>query len=165
MNQEEYTVYSHRLIGSLGKRQNHINSVNLLRLIGPTHLFRLIGSKWTGPDVTLLSGVYCIIVYNLLASKLRNKSELPELVQLLIAFEEMRKEDPASIAHVRVTNSKVLHSVFWASGTQIQNLQQFGDITIFDATYKTNLLDLPLAPLLVWIISENYCFRIFSYIG
>ena len=48
------------LIGSLGKRQNHINSVNLLRLIEPTPIFRLIGSKWTGPDVTLLSGAYCI---------------------------------------------------------------------------------------------------------
>ena len=47
------------LIGSLGKRQNHINSVNLLRLIGPTPLFRLIGSKWLGPDVTL-SRIYCI---------------------------------------------------------------------------------------------------------
>ena len=43
-----------RLIGSLGKRLNHINSVNLLRLILPAPLFRLIGSKWTGPDVTLL---------------------------------------------------------------------------------------------------------------
>ena len=64
---------------------------------------------------------------------------------MLIAFEEMHKEDPAFIAHVCVTNSKVLHSVFWASGAQIQNLQQFGHIVIFDATYKTNLLDLPLA--------------------
>ena len=42
------------------KRQNHINSITLLRLIGPTPLFRLIGSKWPGPDATILSGVYCI---------------------------------------------------------------------------------------------------------
>ena len=40
--------------------QNQINSVNLLRLIRPTTLFRLIGSKWPGSDVTLLSGVFCI---------------------------------------------------------------------------------------------------------
>ena len=42
------------------QKTDHINSVNLLRLIGPTPLFRSIGSKLPGPDVTLLSGVYCI---------------------------------------------------------------------------------------------------------
>ena len=42
------------------QKTEHINSVNLLRLIGPTPLFRLIGSKLPAPDVTLLSGVYCI---------------------------------------------------------------------------------------------------------
>lgn len=76
---------------------------------------------------------------------MRNKSELPESVHLLIAFEEIHQKDPAFIADVRLTNSTVLHSVFWAPGTQIQNLQQFSDIVIFDATYKTNPLDLPLA--------------------
>ena len=35
-------------------------SVNLFRLIGPTHLFRSIGSKWPGLDVILISEVYCI---------------------------------------------------------------------------------------------------------
>ena len=39
----------------------------------------------------------------------------------------------------------MLHSVVWKSATQIRNLQQFGDNVIFDATYKTNLLDLPRA--------------------
>ena len=42
-----------------------MNNVNLLWLIGPTALSRLIGSKWPGPDVTLLSGVYCILKFHI----------------------------------------------------------------------------------------------------
>ena len=40
------------------------NSVNLLRLIGLTPLFRLIGSKWSGPDVTLLIFIFCMYYYH-----------------------------------------------------------------------------------------------------
>ena len=58
-----YTLYSRlRLIESLGQEQNHNNSINSLRLIGPTPKFRLIGSKCSGTKVTRLSGVDC--VYN-----------------------------------------------------------------------------------------------------
>ena len=50
----------HRLIGSVVQEENLKNSIDSLRLIGPTPKFRLIGSKCSGTKVTRLSGVDCI---------------------------------------------------------------------------------------------------------
>jgi len=55
-----------------------------------------------------------------------------------------KKEDDGFFFRVRTENNR-LHSVMWSSSSQRESLARYGDVVVFDLTYKTNSLKLPLA--------------------
>ena len=72
-----------------------------------------------------------------------NQFEAAELMDVLSAT---KKEDdgPGFFFRVRTENNR-LHSVMWSSSSQRESLARYGDVVVFDLTYKTNSLKLPLA--------------------
>lgn len=83
-------------------------------------------------------------IYQLLARDARPRKTIPQAVELMEAFNEISSKDKNFFNNTLVVDN-VLMAVFWASGQQIDNLHKFGDVVLFDPTYKTNSLDMPFA--------------------
>jgi hypothetical protein len=83
-------------------------------------------------------------LYNYLSSIHSDDRKMPEALELMSAFQDMIDNDENFIRRVKTTGN-VLHSAFWCSSLQKLNAEIYSDVVIFDPTYKTNDLGLPLA--------------------
>ncbi|KAL4379141.1 hypothetical protein GQ457_02G023170 [Hibiscus cannabinus] len=82
------------------------------------------------------------------------KTEAAELcdgdVNALLAYFEFKKEqDNGLCIQQYVDDSGGLHNLFWCDSTSRSNYACFGDAIAFDTTYKGNVYDRPLIPIVV----------------
>ena len=65
---------------------------------------------------------------------------------LIDSFERQNQRNPAFIYHYEVDDNNCLSCVFWADATCRMNYGYFGDVVVFDMTYKTNKYNIIFAP-------------------
>ncbi|XP_020268731.1 protein FAR1-RELATED SEQUENCE 5-like [Asparagus officinalis] len=69
-----------------------------------------------------------------------------ECLTIVRHFQDRRESDPDFYFAMEVDHLGIMRSVFWADGRARASYLSFGDVVVFDTTYKTNHLSLPFAP-------------------
>ncbi|XP_020245169.1 protein FAR1-RELATED SEQUENCE 5-like [Asparagus officinalis] len=69
-----------------------------------------------------------------------------ECISIIKNFQDRKEIDPEFYFSIELDQTGTLRSVFWADGRSISSYLSFGDVVVFDVTYKTNHLSLPFAP-------------------
>nr|XP_043637803.1 protein FAR1-RELATED SEQUENCE 7-like [Erigeron canadensis] len=65
---------------------------------------------------------------------------------IIMHFQEKAKVDKDFYFAIDLNTDGTFKSVFWADGRSRSAYNQFGDVVVFDVTYKTNTFGLPFAP-------------------
>ncbi|XP_043701089.1 protein FAR1-RELATED SEQUENCE 5-like [Telopea speciosissima] len=69
-----------------------------------------------------------------------------DLQTVLAYFESMKEKDPKFIYSINVSDKQTLSGVFWIDGKGRSDYEVFGDVVVFDTTYKKNRYRWPFGP-------------------
>ncbi|XP_020270767.1 protein FAR1-RELATED SEQUENCE 7-like [Asparagus officinalis] len=69
-----------------------------------------------------------------------------ECISIIKNFQDRKEIDPEFYFSIELDQSGTIRSVFWTDGRSRSSYLSFGDVVVFDVTYKTNHLSLPFAP-------------------
>ncbi|KAL6581423.1 hypothetical protein OROMI_007346 [Orobanche minor] len=69
-----------------------------------------------------------------------------ECYEIVKHFQEKAATDQNHYFTMDLAKDGTLRSVFWADGRSRSSYLQFGDVVVFDVTYKTNKFKMPFAP-------------------
>ena len=69
-----------------------------------------------------------------------------ECVSIIRHFQEKMTSDPQFYFAMELDYDQTVRSFFWADGRARTSYLQFGDVVVFDTTYRTNNMRLPFAP-------------------
>lgn len=69
-----------------------------------------------------------------------------ECISIIKNFQDRRATDSDFYFAMEVDHLGMMRSVFWADGRSRSSYLSFGDVVVFDVTYRTNNLCLPFAP-------------------
>nr|XP_043615969.1 protein FAR1-RELATED SEQUENCE 5-like [Erigeron canadensis] len=65
---------------------------------------------------------------------------------IIMHFQEKAELDQEFYFAMELSTDGTLRNVFWADGRSRSSFCQFGDVVVFDTTYRTNKFNLPFAP-------------------
>jgi hypothetical protein len=99
------------------------------------------GQKWKGVTEVTWDAT---TVHNFIARERRKLPAMPQDAALRNLLEAKFKDDPKLVYRLKTENG-VLKAAFWMTGRQRELAARYGDVMVFDATYQTNWLALPLA--------------------
>jgi hypothetical protein len=97
---------------------------------------------------TLVPGMNVVVngemIRKFLLSDARNKPQLPQAEQLREYFKQYAKDDK-HFKRKFLVEAGVMKGAAWMTGEQQALWRKYGDVVVFDATYKTNMLRMPLS--------------------
>jgi len=81
-------------------------------------------------------------IHNLF-TKVRKELAGNDVVNLLDYFKSCKQEDPKFQYILKVDSERKLEHVFWSPGACVEWYEKYGDVVVFDTTYKVNMDDMP----------------------
>ncbi|GJU04403.1 FAR1-related sequence 5-like protein [Tanacetum coccineum] len=109
--------------------------------IRPSEITKIVNA-YRGNHEHKLTRVQCSTIVS--GERRRNMGK--ECHGVIMHFKERAEVDKDFYFAMDLSIDGTLRNVFWADGRSRSSYSQFGDVVIFDVTYKTNKLCLPFAP-------------------
>lgn len=109
--------------------------------LGPSQITKALNAIKDPNEVNITSKQCSDII-----SSTRKNNVGKECYELIMHFQEKASSDSSGYFNVGVDKTGTFKSVFWADGRSRESYLQFGDVVIFDVTYRTNKFQMPFAP-------------------
>lgn len=129
---------------SIFHRSNECKDVvTLLSKAGmkPSEITKIVNA-FRGGEEDQLTRVQCSAI----VSEERKCNLGKECHGIIMHFKEKAESDKDFYFAMDINEDGVLQNVFWADGRSRTSYCQFGDVVVFDVTYRTNKFSFPFAP-------------------
>ncbi|GKB31059.1 FAR1-related sequence 5-like protein [Tanacetum coccineum] len=117
----------------------------------PSEITKIVNA-FRGNEDDKLSRVQCSNI----VSNERKYNLGKECHGIIMHFQEKAETDQDFYFAMDLSKDGTLKSVFWADGRSRSSYHQFGDVVIFDTTYRTNKFSFPFA-LFVGVNHQSFC--------